>query len=477
MTTTSSIVAEFPPRTASPDATDGIQAALPWLFLIYAVPAMIFLAITMAPFQVPDELAHAFRAEQIGHGKLISDRYGGEIQGGLDDYGELYRGMWTRTDVKQTVELAGRAGAIACALPARWVNFQNTAQYGPLLYLPQAIGLRLGCAAGLTMAQAVLAARLLNGAAACLLGFLALRLCRRGQALMFATLLLPMTLSQLASVSQDALLIAVSFLGIAVASRPLVERRPASTGEFRLYALMLVATMTARPVQIVFLLLLPVLLRRGDPRWLAKLRIAAVAAALLAAWIPVLANRLMPMPPDWSIERQLALILDHPLTLPSVIANTFGRQASLLLSTVVGRMGWMDTPMPHAYYLAAGVALALALLAPGHRGPAGWRTLLGPATLGALTLGVCAALYLTWTAVGQATINTLQGRYILPALPLLAWPVPAWGARLGRGLAALWYPVLLFPLVSLAVLPPVIMERFYGDWTVMADSLRALLLP
>ena len=40
-----------------------------------------------------------------------------------------------------------------------------------------------------------------------------------------------------------------------------------------------------------------------------------------------------------------------------------------------------------------------------------------------------------------------------------------------------WYPVLLFPLVTLAVLPGVIMERYYGSWPVLADSLRVLLLP
>jgi hypothetical protein len=37
--------------------------------------------------------------------------------------------------------------------------------------------------------------------------------------------------------------------------------------------------------------------------------------------------------------------------------------------------------------------------------------------------------------------------------------------------------VLLFPVLTLAALPGVIMERYYGSWPVMAESLRALLLP
>ena len=62
-------------------------------------------------------------------------------------------------------------------------------------------------------------------------------------------------------------------------------------------------------------------------------------------------------------------------------------------------------------------------------------------------------------------------------LPLLAWAIPECGPRLERVLAPTWYPVLLFPLMTLAVTPVVIMERYYGSWTVMAESLKALLLP
>ncbi|MGH7896713.1 MAG: DUF2142 domain-containing protein [Candidatus Binatia bacterium] len=140
-----------------------------WLFLAYAAPAVVFLSIVMAPFQVPDELNHALR-----------------------------------------------------------------------------VGLGLGRAIELSVAQTFVAARVLNGLAACLAGFFALRICRRGRALMFATLLLPMTLSQVASASQDALIIGLSHVAIAMASRLLSEGRIAGTGEFSLYAAIVAATTMAR---------------------------------------------------------------------------------------------------------------------------------------------------------------------------------------------------------------------------------------
>jgi uncharacterized membrane protein len=103
--------------------------------------------------------------------------------------------------------------------------------------------------------------------------------------------------------------------------------------------------------------------------------------------------------------------------------------------------------------------------------------LLATVTLSALVATTCFALYLSWTPVDQPTINGLQGRYILPVLPLFAWLVPDPGPRLERVTALAWYPVLIFPVVTLAVLPGVIMERYYGSWQVMAASLKLLLLP
>jgi hypothetical protein len=62
-------------------------------------------------------------------------------------------------------------------------------------------------------------------------------------------------------------------------------------------------------------------------------------------------------------------------------------------------------------------------------------------------------------------------------LPLIAWLVPAYGPRLTRMLNPLWFVVTVFPLLSFGVVPWVIMDRYYGSWTVMGDALRALLLP
>jgi uncharacterized membrane protein len=454
-----------------------VETKLPWLFLIYALPAVMVLAIIMAPFQVADELANIERADQLSRGKMISDRLGGTIDGSWVVIGALYQNMQFHPEVKQTVALAHEAGAIRWSGSQDHVNFQGTAQYGPFLYLPQAIGVALGRLIGLSLAQTLVAVRVINGFAACVVGFLALSICKRGRALTFATLLLPMTLSQFSSASQDALLISLSILAVAMASRALTRQRPASTAEFVVFAFIVVATTMARPPQFALAFLAPAFVGRRDPDWGSKGLIAAVAIVTVICWMRILSDLTPPVPPELSLAGQSQRLLADPLILPAVMTNYFAHTGVWLLETLVGYLGWTDTQMPNWYYLTAAGALVIAMTAPGNRGSVLWPSTMALLTFGALLTAVSAALYITWTPLGEATIRGIQGRYILPVLPLLAWVVPEYTPRVERTLTPIWYPILLFPLITLAVTPVIIMERYYGgSWQVMAQSIKALLL-
>ena len=476
LATTYSVTADAPPPRRW--LANIVETKLPWLFLVYALPSVIILSLIMPPFQVADEPEHIERADQISRGVMISDILGGTIDGSWVAIGALYQNMHFHPEVKQTVALAREAGAIRWSGPKDHANFQNTAQYGPFLYLPQAIGVALGRFAGLSLARTLVAVRVINGFAACVIGFLALSICKRGRALTFATLLLPMTLSQFSSASQDALLISLSILAVAMASRALNRDRPASTAEFAVFAFIVVATTLARPPQFALALLAPAFVARRDPALRSKGLIATVAVGTVILWMRILSGLTPPMPADQSLSGQFHRLLADPLLLPAVMMNSFARTGVWLLATVIGYLGWIDARMPDWYYLTAAGALVMTIVAPNSRdrGPALWPGTLALLTFGALLTAVCAALYITWTPLGQVTINGMQGRYLLPVLPLLAWAVPEYGSRLERILAPTWYPVLLFPLITMAVTPVIIMERYYGGWPVMVESLKALLL-
>jgi len=215
------------------------------------------------------------------------------------------------------------------------------------------------------------------------------------------------------------------------------------------------------------------LLGPRDAGWLRKVAIAVVAAVPIVYWMFVI-DRLMPVwPPGVSVPDQIDYLIAHPLALPRAMVENIAIQGAWLARTLVGIMGWLDTPMPSSYYWAAAAALAIACMAPGNSGAALRPGALAFATVALIVIALCGALYITWTPVAAPSINGLQGRYLLPVLPLLAWGVPGYGIRVRRWLEPAWWPVLLFPLVTFAVMPWVIVERYYGSWSGLTASLDA----
>jgi uncharacterized membrane protein len=238
-----------------------------------------------------------------------------------------------------------------------------------------------------------------------------------------------------------------------------------------------VATTAARPSQFALTLLTPALMRRQDPEWKTKALIGGVAIAAVICWMHILAGLVPPLAPELNPAHQIHSLLAHPLLLPAAMTNYFRTNDVWFPMTVIGYLGWTDAIMPMWYYVAAAGLVLLALVAPQNRGRALWPGTLALITFAALLTLLSAALFVSWTPVGEVTIAGMQGRYILPVLPLLAWAIPEYDMRTERLLMGTWYPVLLFPLLTLVVTPTAIMTRYYGSWGAMADSLKIFLRP
>jgi uncharacterized membrane protein len=132
----------------------------------------------------------------------------------------------------------------------------------------------------------------------------------------------------------------------------------------------------------------------------------------------------------------------------------------------IGWLGWLDTELPPAYYATAQAMLGVAAVAAmlglrGKRISVGSRMIIAAALLLAAA-GLFAIEYLTWTAVGHATVEYVQGRYFLPLALVGAALLPALGdTRWARLHNALVLVVLVFPVVSLAVVMHTVVLRYY----------------
>ncbi len=473
-------------------------------FAFVAVPLCLFLAMVVPAGQGPDEATHLVRAASLLHGDMLGRRGtvklpggGTKIMAGVDaDPALAFAANALPPGALTKLDLA----TLKAALDQRWVGVQfvpapNTAAYLPVFYVPSAIGLAIARWRGTSPYQAIRAARLANAAAFVGFGLAALLLARRGRWLLFCALALPMTLFLASVVSQDGLLVAASALAAALVSRrsnPPPDRTRRL--EYAVAACLVGCIAIAKPpyFPLAAMLLLPlapagawrvqrrVLLRRlgvvalvAVPVlawfWLTQRDVVTPLARSSAAYAP---GPLWPGDPARTFNAadaaaQLTVLRAHWTRIVTLPLQALTRDPSLL-PAAIGILGWLTVRLPERLYLAWEVALVAALLAglmePARERRAGqWpeAVLLLAATAVALLL-ICLSQYLSWTLVGLDRIEGVQGRYLLPLVPMVAIALPQVVGRRGAALyAVLSLPPLAVALYEVAILPMVVVNAWY----------------
>ena len=458
----------------------------PVFFVLLALPLGVFLALRVPPGHVPDERNHVLRAESLLHGAWIGERGmqdGHPVSGVLADEAiarvitDPISGVfgqpapWTSGMRRQAAEIPWNTG------PA-FAEAGSVAGYMPPTYLPGALaifGARLTGGGPLT---AFLAMRLANLLCFLLLGGAALRWATTGRALIAAILLLPMTLSLAASCSQDGLLIAMMALATACLMRARLHPRPSRSRPFLAACLLLAVVICGKPPYAPLGLLLGLPLRRSDATELSRRAVAILLAILPAlGWMvaelaivatPIVrglaeAGPLWPgsrpaLFPGPDFKAQFRVLSAAPwrvITLPLI---SIAGELRLRLREMIGELDYLSLMLPAMFYHLWDVSLAAASLEAG-TDEASWpdRLLIGVA----IVLSIClvgTALYIQWTPVGMPWVAGIQGRYLLPLLPLLALGMPR--LPLGRAAPFLAAAPLAVGVIELVWLPPVI-AAFY----------------
>jgi uncharacterized membrane protein len=170
----------------------------------------------------------------------------------------------------------------------------------------------------------------------------------------------------------------------------------------------------------------------------------------------------LPLRPDGVVlpSLQLRLLASHPWRVPLLIVHTITANDWLISRSFIGQLGWLDIGLPRVYRDAAWACLGLALWTC-FRGTTAYRSSMVLAcTLVAVAGSISAvglAQYLTWTVVGNTVIDGIQGRYFLPPAILLG----ALSRVQAKNSPWLTAPVLLFPVMSIAVTVHAVILRYY----------------
>jgi hypothetical protein len=471
-------------------ATGRLVALAAYLMLV--VPLVAYCAWRVPTGQVPDEPTHVVRASSLLHGAIIGHRVaalnpetGARDAGVVSNIGLALAAVAGNGDIAPLPAGASRAARLAWArdIPwqpkARFISCPNTAAYAPVAYVPAALGLGAAILLGAKPHAAVIGSRLANALAFAVIGALALLLAERGRLLLLITLSLPMTVWLAGSVNQDGLIIAVTVLGAALLTR---RSRAAFWCGCAALAVLVLQKPPFLPLAILPLVVPGEFDRRASLRRLA----GAVGVALPGLLWSVAVTALVSVPllpgqpyhpgPLWPGDparlfrsavaaAQVTVVLHHPLRVALLPVTGDGRMLPSLWLQGIGVLGHLSIRLPRLLYAlwSAAIISGIAALAGGSP-PSGNRWFSAPAAaIGALASIelIFVALYLSWTPVGMARIDGIQGRYFIPLLPMLLFLLP--GSDLLRRLPRwVWWPAPLAAILATdAALPRLILAHFY----------------
>ncbi|CAM8630928.1 MULTISPECIES: DUF2142 domain-containing protein [Sphingobium] len=485
-------------RFAGATNSDMLLAA-PWtmietLLLTAVCVGTFFFAIITPPFQAPDENQHYMKALALARGHVLTEQRGEAIGVALPRAALDIHAVDFPTDVPPAPRRFDRAQIVASAAAdagrpgAAFADFPNVASYAPSLYAPGAVGLTLGRALDLPWIGAFYVGRLVNALTGLALLIAALRLLPFGRNALLATALLPTFAYQTGSLSPDAVINGLGFLGLALALRT-----GFMGGAHRRSAALLVTGPLLALCKGVYLPIMAAGLRwpqdRRDLRAGLILGAMALGAIVFIGWMHYsggsqalyhiqsrkTGETMMTAP----LRDQLAILLHDPVGYGRILVSSVIERAPVYALQIVGRFGWNAILLPLVAY-----PLGLLMLGAGIANGNGARFGIGQrlwwlAVAAGVALLIETAMYLTGTPLGADYIQGTQGRYFLPLLPLVLIALSPDGvARGAQRIFAVTAIMLLLIAAATAF------DSFWVHGFITSDGMpphssmaRALLLP
>ncbi len=420
---------------------------------------LLYLAL-IPPLHTPDGNYVLVKAYLMGRGVLLPDASQGPCptspvpEALLDVFTYTVRDVIFHPERKVTWERYAQAWNMRVdAGQCRMACYGSHSIYPPVSFLPQTAGIFLARQCTDNVLLWVYAARLANFLVWLAVMYWALRLMPWGKSLFLLLACTPMHFFLTATISCDALTIALAMFWVALTAHYAAQgRAPSSWGYCGLVlaALGVCASKLLYFPLVVLVLLLP-WAKEGRPRDLCgKAAVLASSLGFVWLWSSITAPlqhipRLLMQDTVVFQEKyaaSVARVLEHPFDYLELLWRTTTHEAASYLHGFVGQLGWMDTHLPPAAYWLWGAALVAALYladAPGRVLGMRRRLVLLAAAISCYVL-LQTAEYIFWTPLDSAVIEGTQGRHFLPfALPLLlplGWPLLAARGAVRSGVAA-----------------------------------------
>ncbi|MFT4714605.1 MAG: putative membrane protein [Candidatus Azotimanducaceae bacterium] len=379
------------------------------------------------PFQSPDEFKHFERAYFLSNGDwLLNEKdglFGGVVDPNLSRYQSIFEVIPFHAETKLTLAQKQLSMSIPWSNAEVRVKHVATAPYMSAIYLPQAMAIRLGRDLNLTIDSTYRLSRFFCLAASLLVLLIAFTI-KQPSILVWTILFLPMMLFQFNSTTVDGLSVSLSVLVLSIFTKHVGKGETQSIWVFIFMLAAMIVVICSRLYMIPMLLLPLIMVIRS--RRLDHIFSCVVAIGLVALWLVVG----MPQVVDERVvvgEDQLGVVsyyLFHPLIFLKLLVATFQHSGMFYYESLVGTLGWLDTPMRPGFYSITGLVLLisslLAISWKGIRTDVIERAVLIVVAFGSTFL-IFVALLLNWSEHPAELIVGVQGRYFTIPLLMLAY--------------------------------------------------------
>ena len=389
--------------------------------MVIALGFGVAYALRTPAFEVPDEVAHYWRATAAAYGHIV-----------VGERVALPRGyrtiVWalglTPEDNRVTPERIRKAKGVMLQDEHRDAT-PVAGLYSPATYVPQIVAAAVSRAAKVRPYFSFFAGRL----ATLLFCVVAVALiCRAAPVFRMhvaAAAMLPMTLFLFGSWSVDALTIVAAFLTTAMLLHAIAGGCALTRGELAaIVAAVAWLSLCKPPYVLIALLILECGGHAAAVRavaWRPHSTVIAVATAgTIASSAMTMAGMEMPNPRYRPIDSrtQLRFVASDPLHFLGVLAHDTRVNGGDYLESMTGRLGRYELKLPQWTTWMLWLMLIAVGVTCGPPLPVRARILIWAIAL-AIWLATLTYLYLTSSIAGGDVIEGTQGRYIVPMLPLL----------------------------------------------------------
>ncbi|MCJ7513566.1 MAG: DUF2142 domain-containing protein [Anaerolineales bacterium] len=410
------------------------------LFTVVTVVVFGLFNVLMIPLGAGyDEETHLVRVWELSHFRFVPNEVIGPERPFPAIYWDLsYRrsplvgpvsaGFWKEYGAKPI----DAEGYIYSGLPTR-------STYSPVTLLPQSLAMRyLGRKFQLSALQAFYGSRLAGLVTYALLVWLAVRFTPVGKWAIAIAATLPMALFQASTINADVVTNGIGLLFIAI-SLYLSTRDGLRWYEVMLLIASLILLFGVKPntavLALLILMIVPHARRRNTGKTMAVVVVAlALFVVEVLGWNAIVVSRSRSGVEGADAGRQVEWIVRHLDLFAGVMFRDLLRNGGEYARGMLGEYGYGYWAPPAIVYLLSPIALLGVVFAETTGSPPPRRSRIVIAAVLALGyLATIGALYVTVSRIASPEVTGVQGRYLLPFVPLALIPfVGAGNAVTGR---------------------------------------------